>query len=413
MKEQILVDTNIFLNHLDYLKSNEENFTFIVSTIVLEELENQKISKNKDLAFKARNAVRYIENEKSIILFQHTKNFFYREYKERFDNINNMNEVNDLKIIYIAKYNNKRIMTSDLLMNLRASSEGVDCILIKQEDFENNVYKGYRYYNIDEDNSNILADLYNQTLEYEDYKKYNFIENEYIIAKNAKTDKTINCFRYSNGKVRKIIPYYDNLGIKFKNAEQACAMDLLFDDNIPIKIIVGGFGSGKTFLSTKIGLHKVIKLNKYKHLMMLRNPTIDGEEIGFLAGTKEDKTRAFFKPLEQHISRDSSSIEKLEMEGKIQKEIIGYIKGLSIPNTFIIVDEAEDLTLKQLKMCGSRIEETSSICFIGDYNQVNHKYAKKSGLLDLIDKTKNSPYVGVVLLDEDLRSPASKVFANI
>jgi predicted ribonuclease YlaK len=89
------------------------------------------------------------------------------------------------------------------------------------------------------------------------------------------------------------------------------------------------------------------------------------------------------------------------------------MKGLTIPESYILIDEAEDLDLKTLKLIGSRIGKDSNIVFCGDYKQAEGKFIQDNGLLQLIEGTKGNPLVGIVVLDDDVRSSASKVFANL
>jgi PhoH-like ATPase len=98
---------------------------------------------------------------------------------------------------------------------------------------------------------------------------------------------------------------------------------------------------------------------------------------------------------------------------QLEMEIPYFLKGLTISSSYTIVDEAEDLDLKTLKLIGTRISESSCIVFAGDYKQAEYKYIKNNGLLQLIEKTRGNPLVGVVVLKDDVRSAASKVFASL
>jgi PhoH-like ATPase len=103
----------------------------------------------------------------------------------------------------------------------------------------------------------------------------------------------------------------------------------------------------------------------------------------------------------------------MEQEGVLTKEIPFYMKGLSIEDTFIIADEAEDLTLKLVKLIGTRLGKGSNVVFSGDFKQAEDKYIYNNGLYLAVEKLKGHPLVGVVYLDEDVRSDASKVFAEL
>lgn len=201
--------------------------------------------------------------------------------------------------------------------------------------------------------------------------------------------------------------------IEALNDLQLCALDLLYDDSVPIKIIAGNFGSGKTYLSLNSALDMVTH-KKFDKLICVRNPIgdTDSEDIGFLPGDKGEKIEGFYKCITNNISKDYN-ITFLKEKGKISYEIPYYMKGMSIEDTFILVEEAEDLTLKTLKLIGSRVSKGSVVCFSGDYQQTESRYLSNNGLLQLISRTVDECLVGCVVLSEDVRSSASKVFANL
>ena len=147
---------------------------------------------------------------------------------------------------------------------------------------------------------------------------------------------------------------------------------------------------------------------------MVRNPTGSGEEIGFLPGDLEDKTADFFAPFIDNMDGGEQELENMKRRGEIDTQIPFYLKGRSIPQTFIIVDEAEDLTAKDFKLIGSRIAEGSAVIFTGDFKQAETKYVYNNGLSKFIQYVSEnpSPLVGIVVLDDDVRSDASKFFVN-
>jgi len=217
-------------------------------------------------------------------------------------------------------------------------------------------------------------------------------------------------FKYSKGKLEDLrLP--DSKVIKGKNSQQRCVIDLLNNKNIPIRIIAGTYGSGKSYLTTKMGLYHIFEKGNYGKMLLLRNPLGSGEEIGFLPGDKDEKIGDFFKCIEQYI--DVSLTKDKNIGDYIKKDIPFYIKGMSYGSTYIFVDEAEDMDLKILKLIGSRMESDSCVVFCGDYKQSEPKYKKDNGLYQLIEKLKGNPLVGIVVLEEDIRSEASKVFADI
>lgn len=148
---------------------------------------------------------------------------------------------------------------------------------------------------------------------------------------------------------------------------------------------------------------------------MVRQPYGEGDEIGFLKGTKEDKIQDFFNPISDNIEGGEFTMEMMMRDGQLEADIPFYMKGRSLASTIVLVDEAEDLTLKQIKLLGSRVADKSNIVFMGDWKQAAGKYETNCGLLEFIKYVKENPtpLVGVMVMDEDVRSSASKYFADI
>jgi predicted ribonuclease YlaK len=292
-------------------------------------------------------------------------------------------------------------------MWIRAKSYGIEVVEI--EDSEEDHYKGYKQIVLDlskEEDEQLLADFY------EDKSKnvFNLIQNQYLILKDK--EKTIDKFKW-NGKEHVLVKLPKIKDLKPKNDLQAFAMDLLFDTDVPIKIIAGTWGSGKTFLTVKSAIWHIKEKGNYSTVMVVRNPVGSGKEIGFLPGDKEEKTASFFLPFIQHLEGKEFEAQQMQQRGQLEKEVPYFIKGRSIGSTFLYVDEAEDLTLRDIKTIGSRIEETSCVCFTGDYKQAERGYEYNNGLLQAIEQLKGNPLVGIVVLEEDVRSTASKVFADL
>jgi len=175
-----------------------------------------------------------------------------------------------------------------------------------------------------------------------------------------------------------------------------------------------------TFLSCQ-QLFKDFRDNKYNKLVLCRQAEgdTDSEQLGYLKGGYSEKSEPFFMPIMDNLGFDAYSIEAMQKKEELEMVIPYYLKGRSFNgDVAIYVDEAEDLTIKTLKLIGSRIGqnekgESGTVVFAGDYAQTEKKYQKNNGLLFLINKTKDSPLVGYVDLDVDYRSEASKVFADL
>ncbi|EYE88061.1 hypothetical protein Q428_09870 [Fervidicella metallireducens AeB] len=402
VEEYKFFDTNALLNGLDNIKLLN---TFYTSTKVLSEIEKIKNDKSKDeeIKYKARRASHFLRNN-----------------SDKYEAVIITNKQYDLLKFYDLEVcpDNLIIASAKLLSkekNIIFITDDISCANIAEKQFNLKVqlltyeecnYKGYVELSGDTEFINSLFQNINSGS-----NPYHLLQNQYLILHNTDLDETYE-YRWDNNSLHKLkLPPSDV--IKALNSHQRCALDLLNNTNIPIKILAGNYGSGKTLLSVEMGLYHVLKKGHYSKLMLIRNPIGSGEAIGYLPGSKEDKVGDFYKPMLQYLEGGEQQLVRMIQQGQIEMEIPFFLKGLTISSSFTIVDEAEDLDLKTLKLIGTRISSSSCIVFAGDYKQAEYKYIKSNGLLQLIEKTKGNPLVGVVVLKEDVRSEASKVFANL
>lgn len=251
-----------------------------------------------------------------------------------------------------------------------------------------------------EDVSNLISEIY---------------ENEYVIIKNE-NGKVLAKYKYKNGRFIEL-PFV-TIG-KGKNAftplnpEQECAFDMMADNDVKIKVLTGLAGSGKTKIAIKFGLTKLDK-GEINKIFLVRNPVHVGEQLGFHKGDKLAKTANWNNPIKDNMDDRLETLEELVAKGKVELDIPSEMKGRDLKNSWIIVDEAEDLTEELFKMIGERVAEGSTIVFTGDIGQATHlKYKNNSGLKRVYKLRGKTPLYGSVELIEDVRSEVSKVFATI
>lgn len=397
--KKIVLDTNIFMESIDVLKKLTESYKVVVPLITLEELDNLKDSHSDTRTHKARIAIKYLNNNYNDFIFDD------KEYEGKPDN----------QIISVAEDHNCTLATNDICVKVKSKIKNIEVLSFLGNEQD---YKGYRilYINTNEDEDNkLLAKIYQHP---EDnildlyINEYLIIKDESILLKDKNDYKTIDILRW-DGEIYTKLKYPPKRLITPLNDLQACALDLLGNKDIPIRIIAGGFGSGKSLMATIMGVEAVERKGDYSKLVLVRNnDTQAGKEVGFLPGDMEDKTGLLFKSMYQHFPQKEYQAEKMKMEGKLECHIPYYMKGLSISG-YMIFDESEDATLKDIKMVGSRLEKDSCINFCGDWKQTGGKYLSDNGMIQLIEQTKDEPLVGVVVLNEDVRSSASKIFADL
>lgn len=239
--------------------------------------------------------------------------------------------------------------------------------------------------------------------------------NQYLILKN-KDGEVIDKRRWTGESFAKLTSSKIK-GFKPKSIKQECLADLLSNKEIPIKIVSGVAGSGKTRLSVIFGTHFVSR-GEYEKLFIVRHNVGIGEQVGFLPGSKLEKIRGWLGFLEDNIDDSQLSIEEMFENGSLDSDSVVYMKGRNLKNSFIIIDEAEDLNEEQFKMLGERVSHDSVICFVGDYEQATQeKYKNHSGLKRAIEKLAGNKYCGIIVFDDkendNVRSDVSKVFSSI
>ena len=399
---KILIDTNIVLGFPNIFESHQDDI-FYVHSIVAEEIDNQIHNErgNNELAYKARlarNAIKKAEN------IHYCVDIGSYSLPIGWD-INK----NDNKILSIAKdlsMDGVILCTNDLAMQMKADSIDLNWIDYDKIQYCEDIYKGYKKLSGDTDFvNNFYEDIRNGN------NTHGFVVNEYVILHNTDTDKVTE-ERFDGEKfVRLKLP--PSHVIKGLNSEQRCALDLLNNKNITIKGMLGGHGSGKTLLSLTIGLYKVREEGDHSRLVAIRSPEGEGKEIGYLKGDFDAKTSHFFKPIQQCLSGGEFEMDSLIQQGVLEKTIPHFLKGTTYSDCFMFVDEAEDLDAKQLKMIGTRVGKKSVIVLCGDYKQAIRCANVNNPLVKMCKDLKGHEKFGCVVLDEDVRSETSKIFANL
>jgi len=210
-------------------------------------------------------------------------------------------------------------------------------------------------------------------------------------------------------------------GIKARNAQQRMAMELLLNNQIPLVTLTGKAGTGKTLLSLAAGLHLIEDERVYKKLLVARPIVPLGKDIGFLPGEKEEKLRPWMQPIFDNLeylfnTKKSGDLDKiLAGMGSIQVEALTYIRGRSIPEQFIIIDEAQNLTKHEVKTILTRVGEGSKIVLMGDPQQIDHPYLDESnnGLTYVVESFKDQKLAGHVRLEKGERSTLAQLAADL
>ena len=258
----------------------------------------------------------------------------------------------------------------------------------------------------------------------DDGKKY--FPNEYCtLADESNTKKAALAKVDATGK--KLIPIIDCRdgiwGIKPRNREQHFALDALLDDRIKLVTLMGKAGTGKTLLAMAAGLKRVVNDREFRRLVVAR-PTISmGKELGFLPGSLEEKLAPWMQPIHDalemlsdlNMGHDHRRSGDLMRSGAIVVEALSYIRGRSIANQFMIIDEAQNLTPLEVKTIVTRVGNGTKIIFTGDPYQIDNPYVDSSsnGFNYVVSKFRDQAISAHIELQKGERSELAELAANI
>jgi len=209
--------------------------------------------------------------------------------------------------------------------------------------------------------------------------------------------------------------------ISSRNKEQAFAIDLLMDPSVKVVSLVGRAGSGKTLCAIAAGLQQTIGLrdNHYDRMIVSRPVQPLGKDIGFLPGTMEEKMLPWLMPIQDNlqflVGGDKNTLQMYMDKGKIEIEALTYIRGRSIANAFIIIDEAQNLTAHEIKTIMTRVGEGTKIVLTGDVEQIDNVYVNETsnGLAHAVEKFKEFPIAGHVTFTKGERSEVATLASKV
>lgn len=221
-------------------------------------------------------------------------------------------------------------------------------------------------------------------------------------------------------------------GMAPRDVRQTFAIDLLLDPDVPCVSLMGMAGTGKTFLALAAGLEQVLEATAYRRLSVYRPLIAVGkQEVGYLPGDLDEKLAPWMAAVHDNLyallRRDEgagrggrehrqiqSTIDSLSDRGQLELAAITYLRGRSITDEFVVVDEAQNIELSALKVVLTRMAAGSKVVFCGDLGQVDNPYISPyGGMAALIEKMRGSELFGHVTLTKGVRSPLAEQAATI
>jgi PhoH-like ATPase len=214
-------------------------------------------------------------------------------------------------------------------------------------------------------------------------------------------------------------------GVSARNREQSFALNLLLDDRIKLVTIVGKAGTGKTLLAMACALRKAHEEKVYQRVLVSRPIFPLGRDIGYLPGDIEDKLKPWMQPIFDNLEllmgltaedrKNGRSAEEMLHMDMLEIEPLTYIRGRSIPHQYMIVDEAQNLTVHEVKTIVSRAGDGTKIVLTGDPYQIDNPYmdASSNGLVHTVNRFRGRSIAGHITLFKGERSELAELAANV
>ncbi len=442
-----ILDTNVLLHEpLSIYSFNEHDV--IIPMTVLEELDRIK-DRQKDVSRDARVAIRALEDTfkdatpeaitsgiplkttgemlplgKISILTDH--NLPEQEYFFTDDGADNR-IIN--AALYLQNYEKKRVVvlvTKDINMRLKAKGAGLKYV----EDYRSDqlvddirlLTKGFQ--KIDGNFWDNVGECHSETVgrEITHRIKVDYLDrphvNQYLFDDSSTFAGRVT--RIEEGKKvvfrdlgRERLMAKNAWGVHPKNIYQAIALDALMDPEIELVILTGPAGSGKTLLTMAAALEMVVEKRSYERIIVTRNTPEIAESIGFLPGTEEEKMMPWLasitdtlEVLHKHDESLDGSLSYIMDKAKIQFKSVNFMRGRSIQNSFVLLDECQNLTASQLKTIITRCGEGTKLVCCGNLAQIDSNYltALTSGLTYMVERFKNFEGSANVFLNGVVRS---------
>ena len=427
MPKCFVLDTNILVDDPDALMKFEENDVAIVD-VTLDELDGLKKAANES-GFGARKAIRNINTLFHISQTPGGGRFLILSGKHDLhpdDAIINAVLCEQDKLRCSGKKTDVILVSNDVAIRIKMLIKGGLAQEYKNPIVRDSSYVGWRKIILPDGDWKVLSEVYSGAKEIDfDYLQElspePFEENEYLLI-SCGIQSAI--FRVQNNKKKiTVIPKkLEPAHIIPKNARQKMALDALMApaDEIPLVILKGPAGCAKTFLALAAGIDGKFG-NIYSKVIITRNNVLSDHELGYLKGNLEEKMNPLLAPFydnlqiilrgsaNESIDQINLQIDDLKLNGSLEIASIAYMRGRSIADSFLIIDEVQNTTQKQVLNIITRAAKGTKVVLSGDPDQIDAPYLSKenNGLVFAAEKMKGSHLCAQITFtnEDSIRSP--------
>ncbi len=437
-RKNFILDTNVLLHDPRSIYTFEDN-TVIIPIYVIEELDTFKKDMS-ELGRNARTVARYIDTHRSegalaegvplpnggMLKVSFTDHDLPKSMAD--------GQLMDNRILAVAIDTKRRepdtptfFITKDTNLRIRADALGLLAQDYEPERVEiSELYSGIQEISCPSD---LVDQLYKPQAEVDVPGVEQLAPNQFVLLKDAANPSHTAMGRLNSAK-GKVVPLMrwgkeGIWGVRPRNMEQSFLLDLLMNDEIRLVTIVGKAGTGKTLLAIAAGLQKVTEESTYQKLLVSRPIFPLGRDIGYLPGSVEEKLNPWMQPIFDNLefllnlSRSDKKAgrgyhELLDL-GIVEIEPLTYIRGRSIPNQFIIVDESQNLTPHEVKTIITRVGDNTKIVLTGDPFQIDNPYvdSTNNGLVHVVNRFKAEKIAGHITMNKGERSALAELATNL
>lgn len=460
MKKLFVLDTNVLLSDPNSLFSFDEH-DLIIPMVVLEELDAHK-SRPDEVGRNARQVSRTLDDMRTdgtagtglvngvqlpsggtlkvVSIGADTLSLVPAEFK--------IAKVDNLIIGFMLKLSKDKVdatlVSKDINVRIKCDSLGIKCEDYLKMRVTSDPEKFYRGVDVVEVSEASINSFYEDGELLTRNLGRKFYPNQIVIIKYVGPDGMSKSAVTRCDDALRLVPVskLDSVfGLKPRNKEQNFSLDLLLNPDIKLITLVGPSGTGKTLLALAAALDQLKSMpgsttGTYEKLIVTRPVQPVGKDIGFLPGTIEEKMEPWIAPVRDNLNflmgsqkagsrrnagrskgalSDEPYLALLQQRGIVEIEAITFIRGRSIPNSFIVIDEAQNLSMHELKTIITRVGDGTKIVLTGDIEQIDnvHVDAYTNGLTYAVERFKDYPIAAHVTLIKGERSQLATLASQI
>ena len=434
-KKTYILDTNVYLTDANSIFAFGKN-DIMIPLKVIEEIDKHK-KRQDSVGLNARNTIRILDllrekgNLKKGVRIGKGKGLLYIRHCDvsllprELDPTDADNMIIGTILAEKKNFPTKKIIAVSRDVNMRIKFDSLD---VKTQDYtvgqvvqdSSMLYTGFAKHLVDDE---IIDRFYDGESIYLEADEVKLQPNQMVMLVSSANEKKTGIARFINYNrpLKKIIERSDVWGVKPRNKEQNFALDLLLDPDVPVVTLVGKAGCGKTLCAIAAGLHQTVEDGQestYRRLIVTRPIQPLGRDIGYLPGTLEEKMEPWLSPIKdnlEYLLGDRKMLDLYFDDGTIEVEAMTYIRGRSISNAYIVIDESQQLTQHEIKTILTRVGENTKIVLTGDIEQIDNVYVDETsnGLTYVVEKFKEHDISAHITLLRGERSKVATLAAKI